>query len=147
MPNRRHPKQRVQPKTGKNPRVAVDPACFIKMKPVWRIGRIDMDGCWGYAGIDRPTLMGDIFPKLKHYESMTWGEITRDPKYNHSVDVWKLIKPARERLGVLGIDEESLFRFRLKGKQRVWGIRDRNIFHILWWDPLHEICPSHKKHT
>jgi hypothetical protein len=127
--------------------MAYDPENVSKMTPVWKIGRIDVDGVWGHAHIDRDTLWNQIFPKLKNYELMTWGDITQDPNYNHSVKVWQIVKEARKRLEELGIEEEQLFRFRLTGTQRVWGIRDRDIFYILWWDPKHEVCPSTKKHT
>ena len=88
-----------------------------------------------------------MFPKLKNYESMTWGSIAQNQHHNHSVEVSKLDKRARKRLEELGVEVDELFRFRLNGTQRVWGIRDREVFYILWWDPNHEICPSSKKNT
>jgi len=155
----KHPKQHIQPQSGKYarqlyspteskiPRMASDPASISKMTPVWKIGRIDVDGLWGHANIDRDTLWKQMFPKLKNYESMTWGSIAQNQHHNHSVEVSKLDKRARKRLEELGVEVDELFRFRLNGTQRVWGIRDREVFYILWWDPNHEICPSSKKNT
>ena len=124
------------------PRAAYSPESFNQMCPVWRLSQIDIDGRWGHSTLDRVTLLQEILPKLKNYESMTWASITADKKRNHSVSVGNLIPDARKRLVELGIDEDRLFRFRLTGQQRVWGIRDRDTFAILWWDPQHEICPS-----
>ncbi|HMH92267.1 MAG TPA: hypothetical protein VK586_14425 [Streptosporangiaceae bacterium] len=36
---------------------------------------------------------------------------------------------------------------RFAGEPRLYGFRDRNVFHVVWWDPRHEIWPSRKKHT
>ncbi len=56
-----------------------------------------------------------------------------------------MISKAQSRLLHLKLDdEEELFRFRLDGESRVWGIREGRVFRILWWDPGHEICPSAK---
>ncbi len=48
-------------------------------------------------------------------------------------------------------DEEPIFEEEIQawanGKQRIWGIKDRNILKVLWWDPDHEVCPSLKKYT
>lgn len=57
-----------------------------------------------------------------------------------------MISEAQTRLEELKLDdEEELFRFRLDGTARVWGIREGRVFKILWWDPEHEICPSNKR--
>jgi len=155
----KHPKQKIHPPLDKSarqavspstlrvPRLAFNPESISALNPVWKIGRIDVDGPWGHAAIDRTTLLTQILPKLKNYESMTWGDIERDHRRNHSVSVVQLTKEARDRLATLRIEEEQLFRFRLTGTQRMWGIRDRDTFCILWWDPNHEICPAVKKHT
>ena len=33
------------------------------------------------------------------------------------------------------------------GKQRLWGFLRAGVFHVLWWDPEHQIYPSWEKHT
>ncbi len=77
---------------------------------------------------------------------MRWHDIERSG--SHFIDVSALTKTARDRLAELGQDDEDeLFSIRLTGRERVFGIRDRWIFKILWWDPDHQVCPSYKKHT
>ncbi len=93
-------------------------------------------------------LWDDLFQKLRWYETMTWGEILKDKKHNHSVPLDHLAKAAQDRLKAMRLDDiDEVFRLRLTGKQRVWGIRDRNVLNLLWWDPEHEICPSTLRNT
>ncbi len=64
------------------------------------------------------------------------------------LNLTKLHPMQKKRLEEIEQDEIALFySLRLSGKKRMWGIKDNNIFWILWWDPFHEICPSFKKHT
>jgi hypothetical protein len=92
---------------------------------------------------DRDNLLWEqVFPKLRQYETMTWNQIYQNKKRDHSVAVEGIIKPARDRLEALGLDDvDVLFRFRLSGTMRVWGIRVGRVFQLLWWDPDHAIWP------
>ena len=116
-------------------------------RPVWQIGRLDIDGRpWSGNLLKSIKVLKTIFDALKNYESMTWAEIEKDKKYNHSVAVNDIIKPAFDRLSELKLDDiDSLFRFRIGAKGRLWGIRIGTTFMILWWDSDHQICPSAKK--
>jgi len=116
-------------------------------QPVWVFSAFDIDGPWGKNGLSGTALVDDIFPKIKHLETMTWSQIQQDRRLNHSVKVSKLCKKAKDRVEELLLGVDELFRFRLSGKQRLWGIRDRERFRILWWDPEHEVYPSQLKHT
>jgi hypothetical protein len=116
--------------------------------PVWQFKNMDIDHeRWGWK-----KLKGDvvffILKKCCDYESRTWGEILSDKKRDHFVDVSSLTKKAQDRLKEIKLDDvDQLLRLRFKGKPRLWGIVDRHIFKIIWWDPEHEICLSDKKHT
>lgn len=142
------PSQAYDPARGKQPRSPVDPTESRNRSPVWKIGMFDVDGPWGREKLDFDTLINVIFPKLRDYESMPWGGIEKDRAYNHHVLTNRLIKKARDRLVKFKLDDvDELFRFRVSGKQRIWGIREFDAFKILWWDPDHEVCPSGLKHT
>lgn len=80
---------------------------------------------------------------------MTWGQILADRDYNHSVEVGRLVPAARRRLSALRLDVlDEVFRLRLTGRERVWGYFPGGpALQILWWDPEHQVCPSHKAHT
>lgn len=116
--------------------------------PVWRLQHLDLEHSkWGWKKITGKDF-DDILEKLRKYETMTWGAIYNDKKRDHDVDINKLIKEAKKRLEELGLDDtDHLLRLRLEGRKRIWGIRDRYIFKILWWDPEHTVCISKKKHT
>ena len=87
----------------------------------------------------------DIAKKLKWYESMDWKDtFARD----HAVNVSSIIPEAQRRLTELKLDDvDQLWRFRLDGATRLWGLRIGSCFFALWWDPEHKICPSCLRHT
>ncbi|MEX0727808.1 MAG: hypothetical protein WEB58_13725 [Planctomycetaceae bacterium] len=141
-------RQGVHVPEGKFPRSGVNTGNTNREKPVWKFEIFDHDGPWGKELITADHAWSHLYPKLKNYESMRWGEIEKDKKRNHSVPKTNLIKEARDRLDELKLNDiDGLFRFRLNGEQRLWGIRDGFSFRILWWDPDHKICPSVLKHT
>lgn len=91
----------------------------------------------------------DIREKLANFETMSWAEILVDAKkYNHQISVDQICQAATERLRELKLDDvDQLLSLRLQATQRVWGLLERGVVTLLWWDPNHEICPSVKKHT
>lgn len=84
-----------------------------------------------------------VAKNMKKYSSMTWGAIENNRHRNHSVKAHKIIPQAQKRLVELMLDDyDDIWRFRFDGLKRIWGIRDKHIFRVLWWDPQHKICPS-----
>lgn len=52
------------------------------------------------------------------------------------------------RLDEIGLsDMTKIYRLRQRGKPRLYGFLVANVFHVVWWDPNHEIWPSNRKHT
>lgn len=117
--------------------------------------QIDLDvgpqcGCaweWGPGNL----IWRDVLHYLNDFSGKTWAEIEAERtggrnrhKKHHSMEVASLPKEARNRLGQhLGDDApDTLFRFRLSGTNRLWGIRDGAIFHILWFDADHQVYPT-----
>ena len=84
------------------------------------------------------------------FEGQTWTEIMsasggkRTGTNSHFIPVAHLIKEAQKRAEELKIDDYEFFSLRLDAKKRLWGIIDGGVFQIIWYDPNHEICPSHK---
>jgi hypothetical protein len=116
-----------------------------KQRPVWRLSLMDFDGPFGWQVLTG-ELAKTIHAKLSNFEGMTWTEIERSG--SHNVAKAKLAKQARDRLAKLKQDDvDELFSLRLSGKERIWGIRERSVLRLLWWDPQHEVCPSAKKAT
>ena len=107
---------------------------------------MDLTAPWGWVNCG-PQLL-DIREKLCNFERMKLGEILRRDSGSHQVELDRLCKQAQDRLIFLKEDDvPQLLSLRLGGKARVWGILDNQIIWLLWWDPLHEVCPSLKKHT
>lgn len=133
----------ISPNADKRP--SAEPEESGKNSPVWRFSIMDFDGPFGCGDLTAQTAKG-IHSKLSQFEGMNWNEIERSGSHNVSRD--KLTKEAQERLKVLKQDDiDELFSLRLAGKERIWGIRERSVLRLLWWDPEHRVCPSHKKHT
>lgn len=146
--NRKNPSQRKQPPVGKIPRAGANPETINKEFICWHFGIADLDGPWGWKSVDYETLWNRIYQRIKNFESMTWGEILRDRKRNHYIKPTNVIPEARRRLEELNLDDQTnLLSLTVSGTERVWGVRDRHIFKVLWWDPDHQICPSALKHT
>jgi len=116
---------------------------------VWSFAQIDF-----YAEVGgwirlQPGDLDELLARFRQWEMMTWGEILSEGRrQNHAISVNQCIDKAQERLEFLKLDDlEELTSLRVNSKGRVLGIRDREVFRILWWDPEHEVCPSRLKHT
>lgn len=60
-----------------------------------------------------------------------------------SVPFESLREEARNRLEELELEDERVYHLRLGGKggkRRVWGLLYGNVFHLIWWDPKHQIA-------
>jgi hypothetical protein len=107
-------------------------------------------GCEWEWGPDL-AIWKDVLHYLGDFSEKTWGEIEGERtggrqrhKKHHAMEVASLPSMARTRLlEHFGDDApDTLFRFRLSGKGRLWGLRDGAIFHLLWYDPLHRVYPT-----
>jgi len=123
---------------------------------LWDFGNVDNGGEFAFS-IDRIEADGNlrnIFSKMINYATMTWADVRGQTHDNakskcHFLDMDSLSGSARRRV-MIKISEENvdkIFSFALTNKLRVIGVRDGRIFHVIWYDPEHEFCPSLKKHT
>ncbi len=122
------------------------PESLLEKRPSWRFRLMDMNGEWSCQGLTKDCLL-DIRDKLCQYEQKRWKDID-NRRSDHPIPVHRIPKEAQDRLLELSLDDyDELYRLRLGGAKRLWGIRDHECFYILWWDPKHTVCPSVKKHT
>ena len=143
--NQRKPKAKQIP-SHKNIRKSVDPSDFFKKEASWAVRRLDRNGQWGWDSVSLGEFYQAIHPKLRDFESMTWQEIISGG--SHNIEVYKLITDAQKRLEVLNLNDlEELFSLRLEGVKRIWGILERGILHIIWYDPKHEVYVVPKRYT
>lgn len=134
------------PKQDKTPRAATQTS--NDEKPSWRFSLIQLVDPFGWHEIDKNKLI-EIHSKLCELEVLTWNEILVERKhYNHTIYKNQICSEAQKQLEeIYQEDIEELVSLRLSGPERVWGIRDRSILRLLWWDPNHLVYPSKKKHT
>lgn len=113
----------------------------------WRFTHFDHDGPWGFGRFEKDTLQW-LLECLRSFESMTPAEIFRGyPGKLYEVAAIPN-KTALDRLDELGMaDMTTIWRLRLGGEPRLYGFLAGHVFHVLWWDPDHEIWPSTLKHT
>lgn len=145
----RKPKTFANPSPKSQPRVAAAPDHFFDLSPAWRVARLELMDPYGWHEIERSTIL-KIRERLASFETMRWREILVDAgTSHHMVSVSRLSKAARDRLDLItrGQVNDDLLSLRLTGRERIWGIFDRGVCQLLWWDPDHQVCPSLLKHT
>lgn len=122
----------------------------MKQRPVWKFGSLDLEFPWGFSIQGGKKDFDNVVRKLKDFEKLSWAEIYTNKKWNHPISISKISKQAKRRLEKLNIDandQGSLYQLRISQKERLFGIRESEVFYVLWWDPNHEVCPSEKRHT
>ena len=93
--------------------------------------------------------LGYIVEHLKELEKQTWSDIFRDEKKHHKIEIDKLSKEAQKLLVQAREDIAEVFSVHITARERLFGIIEpgAGVLDVIWWDPEHKICPSHKKHT
>lgn len=124
------------------------------LRSVWVFTDIDKGGKFAFDVSRDDFHHKDVMEKLIEYSKMTWRDIknhTHDKgkSKHHYLSYQSLSKDARDRFNAKKLEEDSdaLFSFALNNTLRIVGIREGEKFKVLWYDPGHEVCPSHKKHT
>lgn len=115
----------------------------------WRFTYVDHEGPWGFDKVDGETLCW-IMRRLAEFESMTINEIFNNRDYpGKDYEVARIPHAlARQRLEECGRgDMTKIWCLRLGGEERLYGFLCENVFHVVFWDPKHEIWPSPKKGT
>ena len=146
MSNKNHkkiPKTLIVPIESKTPKAGVLPT--DRLHPEFRAEQMDHDGSWSWDKFD-PTQIQELLQKIFESQKLTWQDLRNNG--SHFVDRRGLCSEAQKRLIQIGKEDlDQLFSLRLTARKRIWGIKENNILWLLWWDPNHEVCPSHKKHT
>lgn len=123
-------------------------------KIVWLFDNLDRAGKFSFDVNRSDFQHKEVLEKMIAYSSMTWAEIKKQThdggkSKHHEIDAASLSSEAVERIRAKKLEEatDSIFSFALQNKLRILGIREGRYFHVLWYDPEHEACPSKKKHT
>lgn len=86
--------------------------------------------------------------RLLSFEGKSFMEIGQEPGSSHSwEDMGRLNPKFQKILDGMNLENESLWQLELSGRARLFGMREGNIFHVMWLDENHTICPVKLKHT
>ena len=119
-------------------------------KVVWVFDMVDTSGPFAFDVNRKEFEHKDFLEKMLYYSRMTWAEIRRQThdggksKHHYLTEVERLSKAAQKRIKELKLDEDTdrIYSFALNNKLRIIGLRDREKFHVLWYDAEHEVYPS-----
>ncbi|MXZ48867.1 MAG: hypothetical protein F4Z13_06455 [Candidatus Dadabacteria bacterium] len=144
---RKRPKRKANPDPKKSPQIQTGvQESFQGHKIRWSFSILDMGGPFGWSKCSVSVLNDVLKPRLSNFETMTWAEI--ESHRHHSIPTGDLSTQAQKRLSDKKLsDVDEVFSLAIGSKERIIGIRDRDVFKLLWWDPKHEVCPSTKRHT
>ncbi len=129
-----------------------NPDNYDKLYASWRFSKINLGCKWCLSQNDWKHWELYVLPKLRDFEKMTWSEIKSIPKAtggtkHHNIEITRLTKEAQSEMQNCNLIYDEIFSLRLTGVQRIFGILEKGVLDIVWFDDKHEICPSHKKHT
>ncbi|MEV5182885.1 hypothetical protein AB0K88_24305 [Streptomyces werraensis] len=113
----------------------------------WRFTHADMEGRWGLQQFTTESWHA-VLGRLVQFETMTVQEIRESSVYTEYDLPSGLLPEALRRLEDLNLgDMTKIGRFRIWSKPRLYGFMEGNVFHVLWWDPEHEIYPWEPRNT
>jgi len=132
----------------KTVRVGVDPSDIFQMLMDWTDSDADRQGDWSWGPRDWSVADWDgiIHPKLVNFKTMKWFEIEAavsgtGHRMHHSMEIERICDECQDRLLELDKIDGDIYRFRLGNRRRLWGFRIVSVFHILWYDPEHNVYP------
>lgn len=125
----------------------------INQTPIWRFDLLDRAGKFAFDLSREDFNHREVLQKLMDYGNMTWAEIDRQQHdvsrktKHHYLSRSALSSDAIERIKAkhLEDDEDGIYSFSFQNLLRIIGIREGAEFHIVWYDPKHEFCPSSKR--
>lgn len=140
----------ISEKPEKVVRIGADPNSIFHMLAVIKCDSPDKDGSWTW-GVERnwcpQEWASKIDPKIAEWSKLTWAEIDVQAsgsghKMHHDMDCDDICEEAQDRMIEIDNFHEVLFRFRAGNLERVWGYREVDTFHVIWYDPTHKIYPT-----
>lgn len=141
--------QRQLDQQAKSPKALEDGSRFA-IQVTWCITKRDCEGEWSWREVRAWTpeeWANDIEPPMNNFARLTWAEIDQlssesGHKMHHAHEISDLVNEAQTRWRELGLEQyDSVFRFRLGGRKRLWGYLVQGHFYSVWWDRVHAIYP------
>lgn len=112
-------------------------------------GRLDINSPFSCEEQFFKDFWNVIFPQLTHFTQETWQEVLNEKRTgsqtkNHQLS--DVCPAALKRLNELALidEQDAIYSLSLTAHSRLIGIRERGAFHILWYDPDHQVYPQSK---
>lgn len=143
--DRKVPSNKKQAKSNK-------PVVFSNKFPVWKYDyflRYDQIWCSEIKKFDKAKpLFVKAINRLSEFEKRTWLEIEQDNSCSN-IEVSKLDNRAQKFIKKTPAfkDIDVLYHIRVDSTFRIWGKREQEVLHILWFDPDHKVYPTPMRHT
>lgn len=126
------------PNTSKQAKHSKNPEGYQHQLLAWHFRLMDKGGEWPC----NLKIINSILQRLHEYEEKRWSDIVDSP-HNHPMPVESIEQKAQRRLCKIGLEDAgTLYQLKIAGnggKRRLWGIRQENVFQIIWWDPNHSV--------
>ncbi|OPY59352.1 MAG: hypothetical protein A4E56_03239 [Pelotomaculum sp. PtaU1.Bin065] len=84
--------------------------------------------------------IAELIRTFKKMESLTWTGV-----FKHGGLRYKYIDNYSKPLPLMVSKDETIGEIRVSKQSRIFGFRNRNVFHIIWFDNKHEICPETRR--
>ncbi|MBW3198131.1 hypothetical protein [Marinobacter nauticus] len=147
-----------EPDSTKSPKVNHSGDYSFSMS--WCKTEADIKGQWSWGESRQWTeeeWENVILPGFSNHENETWQHIcslkvpAKGGKHiprNKTLPVDAICSEAQKRWIELGLEQfDTTFRFRFDGTTRAWGIKKQGHFFLIWFERLHNICPSKLSNT
>ena len=132
-------KQAITPHPSKTPKGSAK--ALADQKVVFSFRFWDYKWRWGRDSAQN-YCVATVFKTLQAAEGKGWNEITRGTR-DHCQPLNSLEPEAAARLKAIGLKGyETMYRLRVMGAERVWGVKSGETFIVVWWDPEHQVYIS-----
>jgi len=136
-----------EPKTQKHTKSAIEPNNYDKLPASWGFSKLIRGGKWDVSADDWKIWNNKILPQLMKFEGMTWAQIKVIPKdgknggnKHHHVPIESFTEAGKKEVKKYNLHYDEMFSLRLSNLERIFGVLDKGILHIIWYDDKHEIC-------
>lgn len=158
VPDSKVPRASIEINDSRSARAVASPESIMQMRMAYKLfDYADRVGSWSWGQARNwctPEAMAGsgcvVRTALAEMSNLTWSEILsqntgtrrRRRKKHHSQSLDSICDEAQARWLEIERAEDELFRFRLGGRARLWGVREGATFFVVWWDASHKIYPT-----
>lgn len=115
----------------------------------WRAQYARWEGPWAWELASPRDILADVVRVLHEYEMGSWSDLVNGSRHNHYITVESIVHEAQQDLEKHWPEDlpDRLWSLHIHGKVRIWGIRQGDVFQLVWYDPEHTVFPVAKPRT